>query len=365
MHHSSESRERVGDAAVMDEAVVDGDRPPASRAVEPESGVGHTVFAGHDVAPAPPSISPGLLHADHAQRLRGAHSLAPQRVDHDCAFQLELLCVGNVLQLTASAVRHVRARCRHAMGRGFDRGDGVRKPRLSLAVAQLRLDQLARNRTRHEDRAPVVQRSDAQPAVDHAIAAHCDPFTAAMRHPCVRCSSAAHLGSLQGRRRSRSSWFTSCGCALPAVAFITWPTRRPRAVSLPARKSSAAWGFSAITASTIAASAASSLTWPRPRSLTMRPGSPPGTYSSPSSSLAVGPLMVPASISPSSSRSPAIPSPLRCSGSLCSLASAATSPITQLAASLAGTPEATTASYESASSRDPVSTAASYAVTPS
>src|ERR1700736_3980762 len=104
MDHAPQSRERLSDATVVDEAVVDGDRPPAARAVESESGVGHTAFAGHDVELAPPAIPPGLLHTDHAQSLRGPHSLAPKRVDHDCAFQLELLCVCNVLQLTASAI---------------------------------------------------------------------------------------------------------------------------------------------------------------------------------------------------------------------------------------------------------------------
>src|ERR1700731_4228463 len=100
MDHAPQSRERLSDATVVDQAVVDSDRPPAARAVETQSDVGHTAFAGHDVELAPPAIPPGLLHTDDAPRLRGPHSLTPKRVDNDRVFQLELLCVRNVLQLT-------------------------------------------------------------------------------------------------------------------------------------------------------------------------------------------------------------------------------------------------------------------------
>ena len=59
-----------------------------------------------------------------------------------------------------------------------------------------------------------------------------------------------------------------------------------------------------------------SLTWARPRSRTSASGSPPATYSSTSSSFAVGPLMVPPSTRRSRRARPSTPSPLCCSGSL-------------------------------------------------
>src|SRR5205823_12240507 len=59
---------------------------------------------------------------------------------------------------------------------------------------------------------------------------------------------------------SRNRSLTTRGSALPSVAFITWPTKKPSRPSLPLRYAATWPAFAAITSSTIGSSAETSLT---------------------------------------------------------------------------------------------------------
>src|SRR5690606_35602511 len=67
---------------------------------------------------------------------------------------------------------------------------------------------------------------------------------------------------------SFSKPLTIWGLARPRVSFITWPTRKPRALSLPALKSATGPGLAAITRSITWARASWSEIWRRPRAST-------------------------------------------------------------------------------------------------
>src|SRR5256885_12063658 len=60
--------------------------------------------------------------------------------------------------------------------------------------------------------------------------------------------------------RSRTSWLTTFGSALPPVSRLTWPTKKPSTPSLPPRYVSTCSGFAARTASMTGASSDSSPT---------------------------------------------------------------------------------------------------------
>jgi hypothetical protein len=67
---------------------------------------------------------------------------------------------------------------------------------------------------------------------------------ASLRNYCARDTSRARLQRAHARARPvhdqppsffLSSSFSWAGFALPPVAFITWPTKKPKSLSLPAR----------------------------------------------------------------------------------------------------------------------------------
>jgi hypothetical protein len=60
--------------------------------------------------------------------------------------------------------------------------------------------------------------------------------------------------------------------AFPAVAFITWPTKKPNSLSLPERYSATLSAFFARMSSIAASIAPVSVTWRRPLASTMAPG---------------------------------------------------------------------------------------------
>src|SRR5438445_59919 len=99
------------------------------------------------------------------------------------------------------------------------------------------------------------------------------------------------FGSFSSRRE-----FTTVGLALPAVAFITCPTRKPRAAFLPPFPSRTTLGCCARTWSTTAESSPASATWVSPSRSTMARAASPERYIFSKTSLAIPPLMVPSSM---------------------------------------------------------------------
>src|SRR5437899_10603 len=99
------------------------------------------------------------------------------------------------------------------------------------------------------------------------------------------------FGSFSSRRE-----FTTAGLALPAVAFITCPTRKPRAAFLPPFQSRTTLGCCARTWSTTAESSPASATWVSPSRSTMARAASPERYIFSKTSLAILPLMVPSSM---------------------------------------------------------------------
>src|SRR5712691_3377816 len=95
---------------------------------------------------------------------------------------------------------------------------------------------------------------------------------------------------------SSRSEFTTAGLALPAVAFITCPTRKPRAAFLPPFQSRTTLGCCARTSSTTAESSPASAPWVSPSRSTMARASSPERYIFSKTSLAILPLMVPSSM---------------------------------------------------------------------
>lgn len=94
---------------------------------------------------------------------------------------------------------------------------------------------------------------------------------------------------------------TEMGLARPRVAFITWPTRKVSACSLPALKSTTACLFDAITSLTAASTAALSSIRVRPRRAAVSRAAPPVRNISSKTFLAAGPVTAPSSIMSTSS----------------------------------------------------------------
>ena len=78
----------------------------------------------------------------HAWR-RVLDALAVQRVQHDVSLQLDLMRVRDVLQLAATAGRHVRTRWRDAMWRRLEDAHHLGERRGALPVSDRDLDLLA------------------------------------------------------------------------------------------------------------------------------------------------------------------------------------------------------------------------------
>src|SRR5207302_3164634 len=272
-HHVPQLRQRVADGAVVNEAVVHRDEPPAASAIEPEPRVGRPLVAGHDVKLAAPPVSPGIFHAVHRYLVRHRDVLPPEGVDDDLTLQHELARVRDVLPLAAAALRDVRTRRLYAVGRRVECANDGGEPRSALAKAELHLGDLVGDRALDEESHAVIVMRHAQAAMHHVLAAHRAP-RAGLELPGRRLRRARrHYRD----RRSRSNRLTSGMSALPPVASLTWRMSWPSACCLPPRKSFAATALAAIAASTSASSSVSSLTCPSPRSRTIASGSPPRT----------------------------------------------------------------------------------------
>src|ERR1039457_1872450 len=111
VEQAAQRGQRRRDPWMMDQAIVDRDRPPAARAVEPERrrrGLG----PGDHMELAAEAIPPGVIDRVLAWR-RMLDVLSAQGVEHDVPLQLHLVRIRNVLQLAAPALRHVGTRRRH------------------------------------------------------------------------------------------------------------------------------------------------------------------------------------------------------------------------------------------------------------
>src|SRR5687768_5851633 len=100
---------------------------------------------------------------------------------------------------------------------------------------------------------------------------------------------------------ARSRSLTICGLALPAIAFITWPTKKPNNASLPALYCSTLSALPASTSSTAASIAPLSEVCLRPRASTMSPAPSPVSSMISNTCLARLPEMVPSATSLSNS----------------------------------------------------------------
>src|SRR6267154_1082971 len=131
----------------------------------------------------------------------------------------------------------------------------------------------------------------------------------------------------------RSSSFSCAGLALPAVAFMTWPTKNPNSLSLPARYSASRAGLRAITSSITRSMAAVSVIWRKPcASITASALAPPDHMVS-NTSLAILPEMVWSQMrrsSPARRAGGSLPEP---TSRFSLFRAAASSPMTQFAAS--------------------------------
>ena len=157
----------------------------------------------------------------------------------------------------------------------------------------------------------------------------------------ARCGGSASTPVPALYSRARSSSLTCAGLALPAVAFITWPTSQPSTFSLPARNCSTWVGLSATTLATAASMAPASVICRNPLASMMADGSPPVSAMISNTSLASRPEMV-----PSASRSSSLPSASAEIGEVamllpCLFSTANRLVITQLAACLPSRPRAT------------------------
>ncbi|ABQ66964.1 hypothetical protein Swit_0596 [Rhizorhabdus wittichii RW1] len=167
-----------------------------------------------------------------------------------------------------------------------------------------------------------------------------------------------------------SSSLTTPGLALPPIAFIVWPTKKPNSLSLPPRYSATLSALAAITSAITASIAPVSLVCLRPRSSTILAGSSPVSSMISNTCLASVPDNVPSATSASSS-APCLGLTGLSSIALPSRLSAPNrSEISQLdaarATSAPGLPAASSsASNQRAVSTSEVSTAALYAGSPS
>src|SRR5262249_56768690 len=153
-------------------------------------------------------------------------------------------------------------------------------------------------------------------------------------------AAAVHLGdalrfdhAVSSRKRFTAA-LTPAGSAFPAVAFITWPTRKPNVFVLPARYSATVAACPASVSWTIRSIAAWSPIFASPSASTIACARRPVPYIFSKTSFATGPVMVPLSTSAMSSPRASGASGAESISSRVSFSLRATSPLTQLLAAL-------------------------------
>src|SRR4051794_33300609 len=163
---------------------------------------------------------------------------------------------------------------------------------------------------------------------------------------------------------ARSRSLTSCGLALPAIAFIVWPTKKPNNASFPPLYCATLSVLSASTSSIAWSIAPVSLVCLSPRLSTI--AAAPSLLSSMISNtcLAIVPEMVPSATSPSSSAAWAGVTGLRSIVSPRRLSAPNSSATTQFAPCFGSTPASSRASNQRAVSTSAVRTPALYGVIP-
>src|SRR5262245_37922864 len=153
-----------------------------------------------------------------------------------------------------------------------------------------------------------------------------------------------HAGSSRSSRNRFTAALTPAGSALPAVAFITWPTRNPNVLVFPARYSATVAACPASVSRTMRSMAPVSAIFASPSASTIACARRPVPYIFSKTSLATGPVIVPRSTSATSSPSASGGSGAVSISSRVSFSFRASSPITQLLAALGLPPAAATRS---------------------
>src|SRR4029077_783121 len=129
----------------MDEAVVDRDGPPAACSVEPERG-GRAFRPGDDVELPTKPVPPGIDDGGRARR--GVLDVLPvQGVEHNVPFELDLMLIRHVLELTAPALGDVGAGRRDSVRRRLNDSYDLSERRRALAVPDCNLDLSTGNAT--------------------------------------------------------------------------------------------------------------------------------------------------------------------------------------------------------------------------
>ena len=197
----------VGDAPVVDQAALHRNRTPASRPVESEAGIARPTLAAHDVELPSPAVVPRVGHAVEPE-LGDGHPLPPHGVEDHVALQQQLGRRGDVLELAAAALGNVRAGRTDAVGGGLHDPLHAAEPRPALVEGERDLDQLTRNATADEE-GPLIGVGEAEPAVNHALAADDPPGTspefAASRVGVSRRVAHGGAGSPAWRRHAHAS----------------------------------------------------------------------------------------------------------------------------------------------------------------
>src|SRR5260370_39718126 len=144
----------------MDEAAVDRQHRMGAHAMESEP---PSAVAGHRLEFTADAVAPWIVYAEH-RRVRGQPQDGPSpRLLDDLALQRELVIVGRVLKLAASAGAEVGAWRGYAVRRRLEhlRHRGHRNA--ALAAARLCLDDLARQRVADEPDLAVLPRHGGAP----------------------------------------------------------------------------------------------------------------------------------------------------------------------------------------------------------
>src|SRR6478672_662385 len=157
---------------------------------------------------------------------------------------------------------------------------------------------------------------------------------------------------------ARSRSLTTCGLALPAIAFIAWPTKKPNSACLPPLYSTTLSALSARILSIASSIAPVSLVCFKPRLSTIARAPSPLSSMISNTCLAMVPLIVPSATRPSSSAAAAGVTGLFSIASPRRLSAPNNSPTTQLPACLGSAPAASKASNQRAVSTSAVSTLA-------
>src|SRR5688572_774638 len=158
---------------------------------------------------------------------------------------------------------------------------------------------------------------------------------ASLEHPAAALAAAGASQADQAppslRFRSSLSW---AGFALPWVAFITCPTKKPNSLSLPLRYSASCFGLAAMIASIACSIAPVSVICLRPRASMTSSAPRPSDHMASKTSLASLPEMVSSPIRARSPASAVAGTRLASTSRPSRLSAPESSPITQLAASL-------------------------------